>query len=362
MKTTLKDHFRIVMAISQKDIIDGIKNKNVISLVITAIFLLIFYRYLPSITESMENPRLVVLDTDQSEWVEVIDDLPDFDLRTSESLEDLKNHLAALDWISMGVVLPETFDSQVNSGQPLELTGYAPHWVDQEELAELTTFFEGQLSQATGQSVHITISDELAYPDANTKGPGFLASVAVAIVSSMAGVMILTHLLIEERQRKTLDLLMVSPASYTHIAIAKLLAGTFFGLILAAVALYANAYLVTYWPAAILAVLIATLFNTALGLLIGSFIETRQQLTIWGMVLINILLIPAFLEIMDDIFPSIVITLFQWHPAVALTHALRLTYTETFDLGAYLPRIGLLVLYTILTVGLIVWKLRRDER
>ena len=362
MKTTFQDHFHIVMAITQKDIIDGIKNKNVISLVVTAIFLLIFYRYLPTITESMEDPRLVVLDPGQSAWVEVFDDLPDFDLRTSESLQDLKTHLSALDWISMGLVLPETFDSQVGSGSSLELTGYAAHWVDQEDMAELTTYFEDQLSQATGQPIQITISDELAYPDANTKGPGFLASIAVAIVSSMSGLMILVHLLIEERQRKTLDLLMVSPASYGHIATAKVLAGTFFGIILAAVALFANAYLVIHWPAAILAVLIATGFNSALGLLLGSFIETRQQLTIWGMVAINILLIPAFLEIMDDLFPSIVITLLQWHPAVALTHALRLTYTETFDLGLFLPRIGLLVGYTLLTIFLIVWKLRRDER
>ncbi len=362
MKTTFQDQLRIVMAITRKDIIDGIKNKNVISLIVTAIFLLIFYRYLPTITESMEDPRLVVLDHGQSAWVEIFDDLPDFDLRTNETLEDLKTHLSALDWISLGVVLPQSFDSQVSSGQPVEITGYAAHWTDPDDLSELVSFIEDQMSQATGQSIRITVSDELAYPNANTKGPGFLASIAVAIVSSMSGLMILAHLVIEERQRKTLDLLMVSPASYSHIATAKLLAGTFFGLILAAVALLANAYLVIHWPAAIVAVILGTAFNTALGLLVGSFIHTKQQLTIWGMVALNILLVPAFLEIMDDLFPSFFISLLQWHPAVALTHALRLTYTETFDLGLFLPRIGLLVGYILLTIFLIVWKLRRDER
>jgi hypothetical protein len=155
---------------------------------------------------------------------------------------------------------------------------------------------------------------------------------------------------------------LVSPASATHIAIAKLIAGTFFGLILTVVALFANAYLVTHWIPAILTVIIATIFNTALGLLLGSFISTKQQLTIWGMVAINILLIPAFLEIMDDLFPRILIQVLQWHPGVAITHAMRLTYTETFDLGSYLPRISLLLGYTILVLGLTVLKLRRDEK
>jgi hypothetical protein len=41
---------------------------------------------------------------------------------------------------------------------------------------------------------------------------------------------------------------------------------------------------------------------------------------------------------------------------------MRLTYTETFDLGSYLPRISLLLGYTILVLGLTVLKLRRDEK
>lgn len=350
------------MAITQKDIVDGIKNKNIISLLITAIFLLVFYRYLPSISDSIEDPRLIVYDRGQSQWVDRWDDLPSFVLRTSDSVEDLKFHLADLDWIALGLVLPSDLDTQLDINQQVSLTGYAAHWTDPEELADLTAFYEEQLSQATGEDIQISVADEYAYPNPNSKGPGFLASIAVAIVSSMAGLMILVHLMIEERQGKTLDLLMVSPASYTHIAIAKLLAGVFFGLILTIVALAANAYLVTHWVPAILTVVMATIFNTALGLLLGSYISTKQQLTIWGMVAINILLVPAFLEIMDDLFPPVLISVLQWHPGVAITHAMRLSYTETFDLGLYLPRIGLLIGFTILVLGLTVLKLRRDEK
>ncbi len=189
-----------------------------------------------------------------------------------------------------------------------------------------------------------------------------MASIAIAIVATMAGVMIRAHLILEERQTKTLDLLRVSPASYLHLALAKLIAGTFFGLILGAAALYANAYLVIHWPAAIAAVILAIIFNTAMGLLIGTFIHSKQQLTIWSMVILNIMLIPAFLEIMDDIIPAAVITIFQWNPAVAVSHAMRISYAQTFDLGLYLPRIGLLLAYTGLFTGLIVYRLRREER
>jgi ABC-2 type transport system permease protein len=362
MKQTFRDHFRIVMAIAQKDITDGIKNKNIISLVLTAVFLLVMYRYLPAITDSIEEPYLAVYDTGESIWVEQWDQATDFQLRSRDTVEELKFFLSNLDMISLGLVLPADFDSQVGSTQTLTLTGYVAHWAEPADLAELTTFFDQRLSEITDQPIQITISDEYAYPDPNTKGPGFLASIAVAIISTMAGVMILSHLILEERQTKTLDMLRVSPASYLHLAVAKLIAGSFFGLILGAVALYANAYLVLHWPAAIVVVVLAIIFNTAMGLLIGTFIHSKQQLTIWSMVILNIMLIPAFLEIMDDIFPAAVISVFQWNPAVAVTHGMRISYAQTFDLGLYLPRIGLLLGYTVLLTALIVYRLRREER
>lgn len=362
MKTSLQDHFRIVMAIAQKDIIDGIKNKNIISLVLTAVFLLVMYRYLPAITDSIEDPYLAVYDAGESIWVEQWDQATDFQLRSRDSVEDLKYYLSNLDMVSLGLILPADFDNRVETSQTLALTGYAAHWAEPADLAELTTFFDQRLSEITGHPIQINISDEYAYPDPNTKGPGFLASIAVAIIATMTGVMILAHLILEERQTKTLDMLRVSPANYLHLALAKLMAGTFFGLILGAVALYANAYLVIHWPAAIVVVVLAILFNTAMGLLIGTFIHSKQQLTIWSMVILNIMLLPAFLEIMDDIFPAAVISIFQWNPAVAVSHAMRISYAQTFDLGLYLPRIGLLMAYTVLLTGLIVYRLRREER
>ena len=57
-----KSNLRIILAIAWKDILLGWKNKVILSSIITSLFLVIFYAYLPDLTRSDELPLLVLYD------------------------------------------------------------------------------------------------------------------------------------------------------------------------------------------------------------------------------------------------------------------------------------------------------------
>ena len=62
-----KSHLRITAAITGKDILDAIRNKNIIGLLASVLFIVVFYRFLPCWRTSVENPYLLVYDAGRIE-------------------------------------------------------------------------------------------------------------------------------------------------------------------------------------------------------------------------------------------------------------------------------------------------------
>ena len=68
MNRTFTENLRIVWAITSKDLIDALKNKNIITLLITCVLVVIMYRYLPALTMENGPPALLVYDQAESEF------------------------------------------------------------------------------------------------------------------------------------------------------------------------------------------------------------------------------------------------------------------------------------------------------
>ena len=68
MKLRFTKNIRIIWAITSKDLVDALKNKNIITLVVTCILVVIMYRYLPALTAEDGPPALLVYDQVGSEF------------------------------------------------------------------------------------------------------------------------------------------------------------------------------------------------------------------------------------------------------------------------------------------------------
>ncbi len=97
--------------------------------------------------------------------------------------------------------------------------------------------------------------------------------------------LVIPHLMLEERQTKTMDALLTSPASPGQVVLGKALAGFFYILIIGGLALVLFSAFIVNWPMALVAFLGYALFAIGLGLLVGSFITSSKQIGIWMLVL-----------------------------------------------------------------------------
>jgi ABC-2 type transport system permease protein len=168
--------------------------------------------------------------------------------------------------------------------------------------------------------------------------------------------------MVEEKQTRTLDALLVSPARSSHLVIAKALTGLFYCLIAAAVVLAINANLVLHWGLAAAAVILSSLFAVSLGLLLGSAVGAKQVLPIWSMVALTVLLLPLFLAIMKDLLPSAVHTIVAWVPTATMARVLRGAFSRDLATMAFSLELLVVAACTAVILGGVAWTVRRSDR
>jgi ABC-2 type transport system permease protein len=191
---------------------------------------------------------------------------------------------------------------------------------------------------------------------------GFLAAAGAVIVIMMVGMVLIPNLMLEEKKTRTLDALLVSPASSGQIVIAKALAGLFYGLVFIALVFALNSNFIIQWWLALLAVLLCALFSVIMGLILGTLIETHQQLILIANVIMFPLLLPVFLSMMTDLLPAWLIAIMHWLPPVATSDLLLTSFSDQAVLAQSLPRLALLLAVVVALLAWETWLVRRQDR
>lgn len=355
-----KSYLRIIWAIMSRDILEAVRNKVILSVLIPTILMIVLYRYLPSLEAGDVLPRLAVYDQGESRLVQDLSEHEAFDLYEMPDLQTLEKYIADKDIPILGIVLPSNFDQKIASAQKIEVDGYIVHWISDIQENETRSFFEQKISAWAGKSVAVRLAT--VYTQSESRGYAFLAALAVVFTVSMIGISVIPHLMFEEKQEKTLHALLVSPASIVQVVIGKALAGAFYTLLAVIFALLINNSLVAHWGMALLAGLCGAMFANSLGLLLGMAFENRQEYTIWGFVIFIPLLLPAFLSIMSELLPAKFLAVINWLPTVALSRAVRASFAYNPSIAAYITDLAVVLVYALPFMAGVVWTIRRTDR
>ena len=360
MKSSVYNHFRIIWAITAKDLVDAIKNKNVLGVVIPALFIIVMYRFMPAITAEDGPPALLIYDAGNPAMMLLLEDSPAVDLYTYESEEQMLYYLTNGELPELGLVIPADFDQAVEAGQSLELQGFMLHFFTDDEVNEIQDYMQDEFEYLLGQPVVIHIEQIQLQPE--THGITILASMGFTFMILMIGMIAIPHMMLEEKQNKTIDAMLISPANSFHIIVAKALTGMIYALIAYGIGLILFREIVIHWSLAGIAGLLGALFAVSLGLLLGILVNNRQQLILWGWVGVIPLFLPMLLSIMDDLLPSWLIAIVTWVPSSALMRAIRSTMVAVPPLKYYLPQLLVLLFSAFLFLLLDSWLLRRSDR
>jgi ABC-2 type transport system permease protein len=355
-------NLRIVWALAAKDIADAVKNRTTLTLIITVLFTVFAYRMLPSWQNGDLPPRLALYDAGESRLVAELEHSNDFDLFLATSQREMEAYLGSMDIVVLGLVLPTGFDQHLASDNPVELDGYVIHWASAGAAANVQTFFEAQLAELTGKPARINIDGNTVYTQKDSRGYALLAALSVIFAVTMVGISMVPNIMLEEKQTKTIDALLVSPASAGHVVLGKTLTGLFYCLTAIGVAFAFNLALINHWGLAIVAALCGSLFTVALGLLLGSIIESRGQLTLWAWVMFIPLLAPVLLSVLDDVLPAGLVTAFRLVPTVALSRVLRVSFSDRAPVVQFAPELVLVAGCAVLVLAAVAWVVRRSDR
>jgi ABC-2 type transport system permease protein len=360
-RNRLGTEVRIIWAIAWKDIGEALKNKNTLAVLLTAIPMIFLYYYLPVLSARGEPPLVRVYDAGDSVLVARLENSDVLDLRTYPSEERMKEALTSSDVPEIALIIPKNFDQALGVGEDVQVQGYVMNWVNQTEADRLQRFVEDEIAFQLGQPVPVVMQGPV-YLEPDSHGIGTSAGIALVFVLTMIGLTLIPHLMLEEKKTRTIDVLRISPASSGDLVMGKAIAGLFYCLLGAGVALVYYRWLVIHWWLAVLATVMGALFTISLGLVLGSIIESREQLTMWAWVFILPLFVPVFLSLMVGLVPDQVIAVLRLVPTVVVLDLLRSSYAAVVPSGTVFFQLIWLASWTGGGLLLATWFVRRQDR
>jgi ABC-2 type transport system permease protein len=356
------ESIRIIWALFTKDALEALKNKNTIAVMITSLFMVLFYSALPALSGLEDRPALLLYDGGSSSLVRLLEDSRNIRLYTYPSEEQMKLVLTHGVVPELGLVIPASFDQALQAGESPRLQGYVLRWVSDADAETLRSIVESEISALTGRTVPVELASSRIDLLPESGGLGETASFGVAFILIMIGVILVPHLMLEEKQNRTLEVLSLSPASAGHIVAGKALAGIFYCSLGGGVALAVNHVLVVHWWLALLTVLTGALFTVSLGLWLGIKIDSRAQLSMWSWVILLPLIMPIIFSLLEGLIPAIWVRIFSLVPSSVILQLSKTSFANPIPIGLTLLRLTWVAIAAGVGLGGVVWLLHLRDR
>jgi ABC-2 type transport system permease protein len=362
-RRSMAENLRVIWAIAAKDIGDAIRNKTTISIIIGVAFLMLSAQATPLLLKLNAIPRAYYYDAGESELMPDMAKSREYQLVKMPTLEALEKIVAESSGPFLGLQIPADFDQRIQGGQNVRLEGWFAHWIKTREVEETRSFFEQELSARTGVSFEINLEGNAIYPGVDADGQPSMFTLSLVVATLCIGSFLVPLLMMEEKEKHTMEALLVSPASYGQMVLGKTMAGIFYCLTAAAIVLVINFSMVNQWGLAILAILGGAFFTVAIGLLMGVYFEHQGTMNMWLGLILILLMLPIFLEqTMGDRWPDMLSAIVPWLPSVAMGNLVRMSLTNTLLLDQVVLNAAIMFGFTALLLGVVSWRIKTMDR
>ena len=355
-------NFSVVSAITRKDVIDAIRHRYLLTALVTPLFVALMFRVMLPGDDKGKVQTVVVHAAAGSGLVAELRNTPQVTIVEAASADATASEVEKRKVIG-GLVVPANFDADLAAGKQPQLTVYVNNQKNVFEQAAFRRLVNQTIRTLAKQPepanlVWVDVDKKASNPlrDATSMEQLFLPMLLI-LTFGMTGAFVVPLLIVEEKEKRTLDFLLSSPASLNDIIAGKALTGVVYTLLIAGVLVGINRQLVRNWPLTLLTLALGLVFVVGVGLVVGSLLKNTMQVNTWASFVLIVLLAPTF--------PSIGIS--AWFdkamrviPTYYLTEALRLSLagTITSQLWIYL---AVLLGCTFLVFAGAWWALHRRE-
>jgi ABC-2 type transport system permease protein len=356
---------RIILAITQKDVRDAIKNRYLLIGLVLPIAMSLLFRLLFSGTTDLGALPVAVYDPGGSRFTAQLQALAQIKLLTVDSIAQLKDQTTSAGGSIAGIAIPANFDQDIASGKQPELTIYLNMKKGTAQRAAFRELMTQQVWALNPASVPARINwsetsaAEVSPTDTTFRVDSYLLILLLVMSLTMTGAFVVPILLVEEKEKHTMEFLLVSPATAQEVVIGKALTGLVYSAIGAVAMLLLNRGWSGNWPVTILAVLLGALFMVSVGLLMGTIFQTTMQVNTWSSIILLLLLLPTWFTVIQ--IPPAVNTIIRLIPTYYLADLLNRSLGGGAVQSAVIMDLGVLLASVSLMYGLVIWILRRQE-
>ncbi|MCK4696694.1 MAG: ABC transporter permease, partial [Dehalococcoidia bacterium] len=186
-----------------------------------------------------QTAKLGINDQGDSRLVDLVSASDSVQTRTYASADDLKRAVEA-GAVDMGVALPQGFDEEVSRGTTIVL----PAYVWGESLAKnrgiLLATVNSAVRQLAGQEVPVHIETTTLGDTQSVPWNDRLLPLVLLYAVTIGGIMVPASLLVDEKQKRTLTALAITPTTLGDILAAKGLMGVIMALVMSIVIMLMN--------------------------------------------------------------------------------------------------------------------------
>jgi ABC-2 type transport system permease protein len=269
-------NLRRVGVLLGKEFIQGPKNFIFIFAVVTPLIISLVVSLLFG-TLFSGKPQLGLFDEGNSQIVRRVAELDFLVLREYASTGELKQAVGA-GTVDLGFVLPVDLDDSVGAGKRVELTAYV--WGESllKDRAILATAITSLLREMTGEEPLVEILTTVVGDTENVPWEERLLPFVVLMAIVLSGSIVPATSLVDEKQKRTLKALVITPTSTGEVYLVKGLLGGILSIVTGIVILALNRAFGAQAPLLILVLTLSAIMAAAYGVLLGSLIKDINTL------------------------------------------------------------------------------------
>lgn len=353
---------RVVAAIARKDIVDAVRNRYLLFALLTPLMVAIALRLLQPGIDSLTRMTVVVHDPGKSKMISELRAAPRMNLIEAISAEAVPAEVEK-NKATGGLALPATFDADIAAGKQPPLTIYlnqtngAIRQAGFRQLVErMVMSLREQPPPVSAVWIDVGKAEERAAPGVFNLDQ-MLLPLLLLLNFAMAGALVVPLLLVEEKEKYTLDFLLTSPASQFEIIAGKALTGILYSALIAGLLLILNQRLIKNWPLTLLTVFLGLLLVVGVGLLMGALFKNSMQVNTWASGVLLLLMAPSFPSMG---MPAAVESAARLIPTHYFVEALRLASAGTNSVRLWWHLAAVLG-FTLLAFFAATWALRRAQ-
>jgi ABC-2 type transport system permease protein len=261
------------------------------------------------------RPRLGVADAGQSRLVPAFREMPGLVLREYDSVEALRTAVQS-GAVDVGMALPPAFDEQIRGETAASLTVYVYGESLLRHRAFLGTVIAAELRDLAGQQSPVTILTESVGEGESVPWEERLLPFVVLMSIILGGSMVPATSLVEEKQRRTITAVTVTPTTLEELFLAKGLVGVALSITMGVLILAINGVFGVQPVLLLVLLAMGALMAAVFGVLLGAFVKDINTLFATIKAVGILLYAPAIVYLFPDL-PQWVARIFPTYYMIA---------------------------------------------